>query len=169
MLFVYHLGRPKTDTFHKLSLQFFLDIENGKYEGVITTLTKSEYVAVMKENLSQRNGASLTLEQLNAMKNEFETFIDKEGIELLDSDDLSTSVGRCEVFKWSNQVVETCRAIRGSNYRWRAIGGADSVHAVFANRADADLLVTFDESFKALRTLRGWKLQPLIIPEVYHA
>ena len=56
----------------------------------------------------------------------------------------------------------------GRNYRWRAIGGADAIHAVFANRADADLLATFDEGFKAIRGLAGWKLQPLIIPEVYH-
>jgi predicted nucleic acid-binding protein len=168
MLFVYHLGRPKSDTFHKLSLQFFLDIEKGSYEGVITTLTRSEYIGVMKELLSQHNGASLSLAQLTRLKDEFDEFIDKEGIELLDADDLSTGVGRCEIFKWSAQVVDVCRSIVGSNYRWRALGGADAIHAVFANRADADLLVTFDESFKAMKSLSEWKLRPLIVPEVYH-
>lgn len=171
MLFVYHLGRPKSDTLHKLSLQFFLDIENGSYEGVITSFTQSEYIAVMKELLSQRIGAPPSLAQLNTLRTEFETFIDKEGIELLDSDDLSTSVGRCEIFRWSSQVVDACRTVMGSrDYKWRAIGGADAIHAVFANRAGADVLVTFDESFKAIGGLAsaGWKLRPLIIPEMYH-
>ena len=68
MLFVYHLGRPKSDTFHKLSLQFFVDIENGSYEGVITTFTQTEYIAVMKELLSQRNGTPLSLAQLTTLK-----------------------------------------------------------------------------------------------------
>jgi predicted nucleic acid-binding protein len=171
MLFVYHLGRPKSDTFHKLAVQFFLDIENGNYEGVITTFTQTEYIAVMKELLSQRIGAPLSLTQLNTLRSEFETFIDKEGIELLDSDDLSTSVGHCEIFKWSSQVVDACRAVMGRHdYKWRTIGGADAIHAVFANRAGSDLLVTFDGGFKAISSLAsaGWKLRPLIIPDVYH-
>ncbi len=172
MLFVYHLARPKSDRMHRLSLQFFLDIENGKYEGVITSFTQIEYIAVMKELLSQRIGASPTFAQLNSLRREFESFIDNEGIEVLDSDDLSTSVGRCEIFKWSGQVVDACGTIRGSrDHKWRTINGADAIHAVFANRADADLLATFDEGFKLIRSLAasGWKLRPLIIQEEYRA
>lgn len=171
MLFVYHLGRPKSDILHKLSFKFFQDVEKGTYEGVVTTLTQTEYTAVMKELIAQRNGTSPSDSQVNTVKSEFQSFIGREGIELLDSDDLSTELGRSEIFRWTKQVVDVCKCVTGTrDYKWRGIGGADAIHAVFANRAGADRLATFDEGFRAINGLisSGWKLKPLIISEVYH-
>jgi predicted nucleic acid-binding protein len=171
MLFVYHLARPRSDILHRLSLQFFEDVEKGTYEGVVTSFTQTEYTAVMQELLTQRIGTNLTDAQVSSVKREFDSFIEREGIELLDADDLSTELGRSEIFRWGKQVVDTCRCVMGRrDYKWRTIVGADAIHAVFANRAGADVLATFDEGFRALDGLAssGWKLKPLIISEAYH-
>lgn len=171
MLFVYQLATSRTDRRNKLSSQFFKEVEGGSYEGVITTFTYAEYLAVMKETLSKRLGAQLSHTQIETLKNEFESFVDKQGIEVLDADDLSSGVGRCEIFGWSSQVVERTGTVQGADRRWRTVGGADAIHVVLANRAGAELLATFDEGFKVVNELAnlGWSLKPLIIPEVYRA
>lgn len=168
MLFVYQLALRKTDMKNRLSSEFFRAVEGGVYEGVITTFTYAEYIAVMKETLSNRLGVRLSQGQLDSLRHEFESFVDKEGIEVLDADDLSSGLGRCEIFRWSSQVVETTGTVEGADHKWRTIGGADTIHVVLANRAGAELLATFDEGFKVLDDLAalGWSLKALIIPEV---
>lgn len=169
MLFVYQLALHKTDTRNRISSVFFREVESGTYEGVITTFTYAEYMAVMKEILCERLRVKLSPTQINELKNQFESFVDKEGIEVLDADDLSTDLGHCEIFRWSRQVIETTGTVEGKDHKWRTIGGADALHVVLANRAGAELLATFDEGFKLIDELAtlGLSLKPLIIPEVY--
>lgn len=166
MVFVYLISRPTTDPLHTRSLKFFEEVENGTYEAVITTFTYAEYTAVMKETISRRSGKSPSAADMEKLRTEFEGFVEKEGIEVLDADDLSTAFSRSEVFRWCREVVERTGTVKGRDNRWRTIGGADAVHVVLANRAGAELYATFDEGFKAIDEL-GWDLKPLIIQEVY--
>jgi len=123
----------------------------------------------MKEVLSGKHLASLSSEQIDRLRNEFEGFVDKEGIEVLDADDLSSSLGRSEIFGWSSPVVEKTSTVESRDGRWRGINGADALHVVLAHRAGAEFYATFDEGFKAINDLAalGWALKPLIVSEVY--
>lgn len=167
MLFVYQLATDRADWRNQLSSRFFGELENGAYEGVITTFTYAEYLAVMKVILSKGRGATPSQTQIDELKKIFGNFVEEEGIEVLDADDLSTSMGRCEIFRWGSDVIDATGTVRGSDQRWRGIGGADAIHVVLASRAGAELLATFDQGFKAMQGLPGSVLRPLIIPEVY--
>jgi predicted nucleic acid-binding protein len=53
MVFIYQLFN-KTHRYHIKSLKLFQDIENQKFMGVTSSLTRSEYLAVIKREVANQ-------------------------------------------------------------------------------------------------------------------
>jgi hypothetical protein len=112
-LLPYPSSKPKQLLIQQATKQFFLDIENRKYLGIISTLTEIEYRGVVKKLISQRKNRSVSsLEEKRAMC-DFNLFVEKLGIGLIDSDRiaLDNASGKYNIFKSTEQVVKTSNPI----------------------------------------------------------
>ena len=148
--------------------QFFLDIENGKYLGIISTLTEIEYRGIAKKLISQRKNRSVSsLEEQSAMR-DFNLFVEKLGIGLINSDRiaLDNASGKYNIFESTEQVVKASNPIH-VNYEsklWKMIRSIDALMLNMAVRARATLFATLDTGF---RGINNTFITPLIIPDVY--
>lgn len=160
MVFIYHFKR------HGLTNKadkFFHDIESGKFAGVTTSFTITEYLGVMKKVLTEVRNRPLTSTDLAKLRNQIECFIDDMGIAYYDADALATPL-LGKLFSSTENVVENAKPYRSRrNNKWYMVNGADALHVNLALRAGASLYATFDDDF---RGVSSW-IKPLMLYEVY--
>jgi predicted nucleic acid-binding protein len=160
MVFIYHFMK------HGLSSKaskFFKDIEKGKYAGVTTSFTITEYLGVMRKALTEARNKPPTSTDISKLRKEIEEFISDMGIIYFDADTFVSPIyGR--LFSATENVVENARPFRNPRTnRWFLVNGADAMHVTLAVRAGADLYATFDDDF---RGVDSW-IKPLMLFEVY--
>ena len=140
---------------------FFEDIENGKYIGIVTTFTISEYLAVIRGLLCKKRNKKITSLEIMTAKTKLEQFINQMGIVLYDSDNLAT---KHAVFADCENMIESDEPALGRHDRkWHYLKGADALHLAFARSVNAEAIATFDEDFRGA----CGTVSPLIISEVY--
>jgi len=160
MVFIYHFKQhaltPKANN-------FFKDIEKGKYAGVTTSFTITEYIAVMRKALAEaRNGPSTSTDVIKLRK-QIEEFISNMGIVYFDADPLTSGVYG-KFFSSVENVVENAKHFKNRRTnKWFVVNGADALQVVMAVRAGADFYATFDDDF---RGVDSW-IKPLMLFEVY--
>jgi predicted nucleic acid-binding protein len=160
MVFIYHFKK------HGLTIKadnFFKDIESGKYAGVTTSFTIAEYIAVMREALTEARDSPSTSADVAMLRKEIEEFIGDMGIMYFDADTLA-SPGYGKLFSPTENIVENAKHFKNPRTnRWFLVNGADALHVTLALRAGADVYATFDDDF---RGVSGW-IKPLMLFEVY--
>ena len=149
MLLAYFLGTTATDATLVRNRRFLDKVIEKKIIGVVTTFSVAECVGALAVAYAQRDGVAPTVEQLEAARQRIERFIRAAAIEKQDSDALSYSVeGPVNLFTRALRIQLVVRPTRGTDGRWRTVGGADAIHLVFAERADCDQFATFDQGFR---------------------
>jgi predicted nucleic acid-binding protein len=144
---------------------FLQDIENGKYIGIVATNTITEYLAVTKRILFQKNHRQLSLNDISKILGELERLINHLGIAVYDSDDLVVnSFGKSTLFSEIENLIRNypCR-IGARDQKAHSLCGADAMSVVFATRIGVNLYATFDEDFKDLKN----GINPLMVWEKY--
>ena len=144
---------------------FILDIESGKYRGITSTLTETEFRGVAKKTISKVKKGPITLAEEKAAMDNLIRFIQQLGIGLMDADlfagrDIS---GRLKIFRESGNTVRRSQPILVNN-EWRMIRSVDSLMISIAKRIGAVLFATFDQGFKGFKDSI---ITPLIISDVY--
>ena len=71
----------KTHRLHPNSERFFHDIENQKYIGVTSSFTRSEYLAIIKEELACQLNTVPPQKDVDKALEIFDSFIEEMGIE----------------------------------------------------------------------------------------
>jgi len=162
-ILVYHLmGKPQ-----KLAQQsgrLLLDIEKGRYTGTITTWTRTEFLGVVKTFLAQSNNRNPSTDEMLRAEKMLTDLISELGLELQDADVLASQAGQTRLFAESDKILRNSSAVQRTDGRWTAIGGADSIHCVLAQRSGAQELATFDEDFRGI-SIQG--VRTLIVRERY--
>jgi predicted nucleic acid-binding protein len=160
MVFIYHFKKhgltPKANN-------FFKDIERGKYAGVTTSFTVTEYIGVMREALTEATDKPSTPTDISKLRREIEGFISDMGIIYFDADELVSSIYG-GLFSSTENIVENAKHFKNPRTnKWFLVNGADALHVVLALRTGADLYATFDDDF---RGVNNW-IKPLMLFEVY--
>lgn len=160
MVFIYHFMS------HRLSSKangFFEDIQKGKYAGVATSFTITEYLGVMRKALTEARNKPPTSADISRLRKEIEKFISDMGIIYFDADKLVTPIyGR--LFSSAENIVENATPFKNPRTnRWYLVNGADAMHVTLAVRAGVDVYATFDDDF---RGVDSW-VKPLMLFEEY--
>jgi hypothetical protein len=145
---------------------FFNDIQSGKYLGIISKFTETEYRSVVKKVISSLNSQSITSIEEKTALDDFEQFTQRLGIGLTNSDLIaiedSSNIG---IFEIADVTMQSSIPFYHSKRKeWKIIGGADAILINLAIRSGATMFATFDRGFKGLQNTN---ISPLIIPEVY--
>jgi len=149
MLLAYHLGTGAREVTFSRNERYLNKVIEREVIGVVTSFSVAECVGVLAEAYAQRDGVAPTPEQIEAARQRIERFIRAAGIEKQDSDALSHSTeGPVNIFSRALQIQLATRPTRGHDGEWRTVGGADALHLVFAERADCEQFVTFDQGFR---------------------
>jgi hypothetical protein len=82
------------------------DIETGKYNGIISTITEIEYIGVAKRLFSRQRKNRITLTEEQVVMNDFKQFIEKLGVAIANSDDLVRLSGNSKLFCNSKTIIE---------------------------------------------------------------
>lgn len=160
MVFIYHF---KSHFLTSKADGFFKDIEKGKYSGMTTSFTITEYLGTMMKLLTIARNSPATSKDLSRLRKEIETFISDMGIIYFDADTLAVPIYG-KLFSSTENIVENAKAFKSPrNNKWYRVNGADALHVTLATRAGADLFATFDDDF---RGVSSW-LKPLMLFEVY--
>lgn len=166
MLFVYYFTNNPKSTLRNKALKFFQDIKDGQVMGIVTTFTLIEFIGVMKNISSENKKINPSKSDISRWETNFETFIGALGITLYDADNLLIAQGssNCTFFQDCSQIINDSDAILGKgDKKWHVLKGADSIHVLFAERLNADLIVTNDDDFKGIKT----RVKPCILMEAY--
>jgi predicted nucleic acid-binding protein len=113
------LPHPQTnDPYVKQANNFILDIENGKYTGITSTLTEVEYMDVAKKLISKKNNNQISLHEEQIAMNNLIRFIQRLGIGLVDADQITSELfGEPRIFGSAGDIVRCpslfMRAITG--------------------------------------------------------
>ena len=169
-VFVYHLVDPSHPQ-ERFCSRFLQDIEDGNVTGVVTTFVINEFQAVTKGILARANGAEPSPGDLVGPMEDLEKLFNDLGVEERDADALAGDMtGRSVVFGDSIRVINDAGVARVAYWKrgrrvvdWRTIGGADALHAIYAERAGATHVATCD---KAFRRLRG-PVAPAVLEDMY--
>lgn len=146
--------------------KFFQDIQNEKYQAIISTFTETEYRSVVKKVISEYMKRNLTeQEEINAI-NDFHAFNTTMGIGLSDSDGISFNhnINRYDIFSEVDQTIQNNVESYYHDTKWKVIGGADAILLNLALRSGANMIATCDMGFKGLKHPL---IQALIIPDIY--
>lgn len=160
MIFIYQLFSI-SHPLHSKSDRFFQEIANQNMVGITSTLTRTEFIAVIKRELSKQGNAIPAQSTINAITSTFDDFLDGMGIILRDSDDLANIDGR--LFTDSHNRVDTSPPTLGADNKWRVLNGADSIHLVFAERCNSQRIATNDDGFKGAAS----SVQAIILRDAY--
>lgn len=158
MNFIYFLISANHNLNSKVTL-FFDDIENARYVGVTSSFTKSEFLGVAKQILAEQNNQDPSNSDMGTVENNFDAFVTQLGIEMNDADSLYDS----QLFSNCYAIIKNSNAVRGTDGKWRVIGGADSILLYLAEKTNSSKIATNDDGFKGNNT----SVQPLMIREVY--
>jgi predicted nucleic acid-binding protein len=155
----------KTHRLHSNSERFFHDIENQKYIGITSSFTRSEYLAVIKQELACQLNTVPSREEVDKALEIFDGFLEEMGIEYFDSDELvSFALNKDEkFFVYCYDQILSSRPIKGKDNKWRMLNGADSLVLLFAEACNANRIATNDDGFKGTNSY----VIPLIPREVY--
>jgi len=172
MAFVYRLipnPKYKQMEYFQNTINFFEDIETGKYQGVISTFTEIEYRGLVKKIISHITRNKITPQQEELIMKDFEQFIMDLVIDVNDADLLTTdSLGNSNLFKSTSNIMEESDPYfhkqAKENDQWKNIGGADALALNLAIRCGAQRFATFDRGFKGVNNP---SISPLIIQEEY--
>ena len=160
MVFIYHF---KSHGLTSKADRFFHDIENGKYAGVTTSFTITEYLGVMRKALTEVRDRPITSTDVSRLRKEIEKFISDMGIIYFDADALASPIYG-KLFSSTENIVENAKPFKSfRNNRWYLVNGADALHVSLALRTGADLYATFDDDF---RGIDHW-IKPLMLFEAY--
>lgn len=143
-IFIYHLFNQGT-TLSSKARRFFYKIQDGTFRGVTTTFTRSEYLAVIKEEIATQSGSPAPLSRLQTAMQTLDNFMKNMGIEVFESDDLVNQDGK--FFSEAHSKVEASTPARISG-KWKSLNGADSLILTFAERANCAKIATNDAGFK---------------------
>lgn len=158
-IFLYHLF-DKSSSYAQKSAKFFKEIENSVFIGATSSFTRSEFLAVVKRKLCEKNGTIPTPYIINSVLKMFDDFIDNMGIEYFESDELANSDGK--LFEETHKQVESSKPIQVRS-NWRALGAADCLLIAFAERSNSNKIMTNDIGFKGISS----SVQPMILMETY--
>jgi len=162
MVFIYHfLYSYTTYRLTSKANSFFKDIEKGRYIGIISTYTISEYIGVVKEILCNRRNGQVFDNEIRKIKEKIEEFITRMGIILYDADSLTRKTA---VFSECEDIVERSTAFKGRlDGKWHCIKGSDALHVAFALSVNAEAIATFDDNFRGASEM----ISPIMLSEVY--
>lgn len=149
--------------------EFFLDIERGKYQGIISTLTEIEYLGCAKRAITRSRNRQITPKEEQVVKDDLGNFLNNLGIGLSDSDLLITDAKRNPtLFSSTFSVMNTSRPYfdcqAQKEHRWKNIGGTDALMVILATRLNAQFIATFD---RGLMSIDSSQIKPLIISDAY--
>lgn len=161
MVFVYHFLQSSKTRLSNKAASFLRDIETGKYIGIITSFTVSEYLAVIRGLLCEKRNRQVSPEEILVIRRRLEQFITQMGIMLYDSDTLAN---RHAVFAECESMIERDTPSKGRyDRRWHYLNGADALHVAFATSLNAEAIATFDDDFRGI----CGSVSPLLLSEVY--
>lgn len=145
--------------------RFILDIEDGKYRGITSTLTEIEYRGTAKRRISENNRSQISpKEEIGAM-NHLHQFIRELGIGLVDADTIAPDMsGQLRIFMNAGNTVRLSNPVRIGDNQWKMIRSVDALMVNIAVRIGANLFATCDRGF---RGLDDQSIVPLIVSEVY--
>lgn len=144
---------------HPICKKFFHEIQDGKFIGVTSSITRIEYIAVLKKLLAEKDEKIID----NEIKKEltrFDKFIEDLGIEYYDSDDLTKSIN---IFSICFQRVMSSKPFQGKDNQWRGLGCADSIVLIMAERSSSKYIATNDDGFRQIKS----SVLPCIIKDKY--
>lgn len=166
MLFIYYFLYPSTSDLSRKSRNFFHDIENGRYVGIVSTFSVMEFIGVIKAIISDSLKRKISDNETQSMKKVILDFIYSMGIILYDSDSLTIPQGStsCSLFSECENLIEAAKPTLGAfDKKWHSLKGADSLHVLFALRVNAQRFATFDDDFRGIDD----KIKVLMIREEY--
>jgi len=161
MVFVYHLAKRNPSLALKAKA-FLKDIEDGKYQGAVTTFIITEYLGVMKELLAISKGRPPNKPEEDIIRRNIMEFLDEAGIAIYDADEL-VNADNVTTFRVCDEIVANSLPSAGANGRWRGIGGADAINVSLAQSGNADYYASFDEGFRYLKS----SVRPLLLGDAY--
>lgn len=158
-------NKPKISNMIIQAGKFFQDIQNGKYQAIISTFTETEYRSVVKKVISKYMKRSITPQEEIEAINDFHVFNTTMEIGLSDSDIIAynNDINRYDIFSEVEQTIQN-NVEPYYHDEWRVIGGADAILLNLALRSGANMIATFDIGFKGLRHP---SIQVLIISDIY--
>ena len=146
--------------------KFFQDIQNGKYQAIISTFTETEYRSVVKKVISCYMKRPITPQEENIAMNDFRAFNQSMGIGLTNSDVIAynNNINQIDIFSTTDYTIQN-NVNPYLDDKWKVIGGADAILLNMALRSGANMIATFDMGFKGVKHP---SIQALIIPDIYN-
>jgi predicted nucleic acid-binding protein len=152
---------PATESMQKRVSAFFLDVEQGKYTGVISDLCRLEYCAYLKGIIAMLPGHSgkVTRADIDVGLDKYDQLLEEYGLEEVSADALLSEPFIADCMELISKSVAT----PNEDGEWLFFGGADCLHAILAARCGVGFLATMDEGYRALRD----SVQPMVLWDKY--
>lgn len=156
---VIHFLHPASEDGNAKAKAFFLDLERGAYEGVVSDFCRLEYCGYLKGEIAMIKSGNVTKTDMDLWMGKFDALVEDYGLEEVSADALLSTpfVSDCR------EVVEKSVPVRDRRDDWLVVKGADSVHAVLATRCEADFLATLDNDFRGLQD----RVKPMVLWDKY--
>ena len=169
MVFAYRLlPNPNYGNLASQSSSFFDDVDAGKYQGITSTFTITEYQGIVKRVISFLKKREINPSEERTALDDFQTFIGGLDINLNDADGLVYRGETSTLFYATGQTLSTTkpyfRSEAPERREWKNVGAADALQVVLATRSGARRFATFDRGFVGLNSP---SITPLIIQEEY--
>lgn len=134
----------------KKKLQSYLkDIERGKFQGMLTDFVIAEAIGALMRAASTAEGRELSPTDRILIEETIEELVDDLGLIVHGSDVLAGPPNEpADVFATIRNLIASTTPVK-YHRKWRHFGGADALHLLFAHRAGADCIATFDQDFRS--------------------
>jgi hypothetical protein len=156
---IYYL-HPTNEEGERKAKAFFLDLQRGQYEGIISDFCRLEYTTFLKEEIAMIRSGKVTDMDMDLWLDKLDELIEEMGFEEVSSDSLLATPFITDCMKICKESGSTMNEERGE---WVFIGAADCIHAVLASRCGAGFLATMDKGFCGLRD----SVQPMVLWDKY--
>ncbi|MFQ5951635.1 MAG: type II toxin-antitoxin system VapC family toxin [Candidatus Geothermarchaeales archaeon] len=145
VLINYQLGHV-VKGFADRATRFLLQVEDGRYEGIVSILTLLEFISAARRILAEKGDVDDSDQREEIVSESVEAIFQMKNLTMVDfsHDEITLSDSLLRAYDVLRRYF-TGRTT--SNGRHLTLKAADALHIVMAQRLGCDKIVTFDENF----------------------